>query len=280
MTMYEDDLEKVIKDDLYREAEVIQKKVNASGTEVSDALKKDIRSKLQGRIDAYEEEQAYAGLSEKDREALRLGRRLQEKRSAASDVHRKRRRKIYAAAAAAVVLVFTVGMTSMGGAEKIASVIEQAIGERKVVQVDSDEGNRVSENEDEQRAYQEMNEKFGTKPIRLANLKKGTKFIQMNLDDNLQIAELMYQYDEKTLLYIVSAGYYDSSLGVDADDEVIEKEMIEVEGNNIELTVYRVKGAGTIKCSAHFTYQKLEYFLVGKIDKDEFELILKNFYFS
>lgn len=281
MTMYKEDLEQVIKDDLYKEAEAIQKEVNASGIEeVPGVLKKDIRSKLQGRIDAYEEERAYAGLSEKDREALKLGRRLQEERSAAGDVRRKRRRKLYAATAAAVVLVFTVGMTSMGGAERIASVIEQVVGERKVVKVNSDDGNKVSENEDEQKAYQEINEKFGVKPIRLINLKKDAEFIQMNLDDNLQVAELMYQYDEKILVYVVSAGYYDSSFGLDADDEVIEKETIEVKGNNIELTVYQVKGTGTIKCLAHFTYQKLEYFLAGPMDKEEFELILKNLFFS
>lgn len=280
MTMYKEDLEQVIKDDLYKEAEAIQKEVNASGIEeVPGALKKDIRSKLQGRIDAYEEERAYAGLSEKDREALKLGRRLQEERSAAGDVRRKRRWKLYAATAAAVVLVFTVGMTSMGGAERIASVIEQVVGERKVVKVNSDDGNKVSENEDEQKAYQEINEKFGVKPIRLINLKKDAEFIQMNLDDNLQVAELMYQYDKKNLLYVISAGYYDSSFGFDADDEVIEKKTMEVEGNNIEMTVYQVKDTEVIKCSARFTYQRLEYFLTGKIDKDEFELILKNLYF-
>ena len=266
MTMYKDDLEQVIKEDLYREAESIQREVNAS--------------KLQERIDAYEEEQAYAGLSEKDREALKLGRKLQEERSAAKEARRKSRWKMYAATAAAAVLVLTVGMTSMGGAEKIASVIEQVVGGRKVVQVDSDEGNKVSENEDEKKAYQEIKDTFGVTPVKLTNQRKGIKFIRMNLDENLQIAEMMYQSNEANLLYIISAGYYDSSFGFDAEDEIIGKEIIEIEGNDIELTVYQVKGTNTIKCSAHFTYQKLEYFMTGKIDKAEFELILKTLFFS
>ena len=124
MTMQKDDLEQVIREDLYKEGEAIQKAMDASGTEdIPDALKKDIWFKLQERIEAYEEERVYAGLSEKDREALRLGRKLQEERSAAKHVRRKRRWKMYAASAAAVVLVLTAGMTSMGGAEKIVSVI-------------------------------------------------------------------------------------------------------------------------------------------------------------
>lgn len=281
MTMYKDDLEQVIKEDLYREAESIQREVNASEIEeVSSTLKNDIRSKLQERIDAYEEEQAYAGLSEKDREALKLGRKLQEERSAVKEARRKRRWKMYAATAAAAVLVLTVGMTSMGGAEKLASVIEQVVGGRKVVKVNSDEGNKVSENEDEKKAYQEIKDTFGVTPVKLTNQRKGIKFIRMNLDENLQIAEMMYQSNEENLLYIISAGYYDSSFGCDAEDEIIGKEIIEIEGNDIELTVYQVKGTNTIKCSAHFTYQKLEYFMTGKIDKAEFELILKTLFFS
>ena len=281
MTMYKDDLEQVIKEDLYREAESIQREVNASEIEeVSSTLKNDIRSKLQERIDAYEEEQAYAGLSEKDREALKLGRKLQEERSAVKEARRKRRWKMYAATAAAAVLVLTVGMTSMGGAEKLASVIEQVVGGRKVVKVNSDEGNKVSENEDEKKAYQEIKDTFGVTPVKLTNQRKGIKFIRMNLDENLQIAEMMYQSNEENLLYIISAGYYDFSFGFDAEDEIIGKEIIEIEGNDIELTVYQVKGTNTIKCSAHFTYQKLEYFMTGKIDKAEFELILKTLFFS
>ena len=281
MTMYKDDLEQVIKEDLYREAESIQREVNASEIEeVSSTLKNDIRSKLQERIDAYEEEQAYAGLSEKDREALKLGRKLQEERSAVKEARRKRRWKMYAATAAAAVLVLTVGMTSMGGAEKLASVIEQVVGGRKVVKVNSDEGNKVSENEDEKKAYQEIKDTFGVTPVKLTNQRKGIKFIRMNLDENLQIAEMMYQSNEENLLYIISAGYYDSSFGFDAEDEIIGKEIIEIEGNDIELTVYQVKGTNTIKCSAHFTYQKLEYFMNGKIYKAEFELILKTLFFS
>ena len=281
MTMYKDDLEQVIKEDLYREAESIQREVNASEIEeVSSTLKNDIRSKLQERIDAYEEEQAYAGLSEKDREALKLGRKLQEERSAVKEARRKRRWKMYAATAAAAVLVLTVGMTSMGGAEKLASVIEQVVGGRKVVKVNSDEGNKVSENEDEKKAYQEIKDTFGVTPVKLTNQRKGIKFIRMNLDENLQIAEMMYQSNEENLLYIISAGYYDSSFGFDAEDEIIGKEIIEIEGNDIELTVYQVKGTNTIKCSAHFTYQKIEYFMTGKIDKAEFELILKTLFFS
>lgn len=281
MAMQKDDLEQIIRDDLYSEAEAILKEVDASGTEeMPQALKDDIRLKLQSRIDTYEKEQAYAKLSEKDREALELGRKLQEERSGEKKSRGKKRFRIYAASAAAAVLVLAIGMTSTGGAERIASVIEQVVGGRKVVKVNSEEENKVSQNEDEQKAYQEIKDTFGVAPVRLVNLAESIKFIQLNLEDSLQIAEILYQYKEQNIWYIISAGYYDSSFGLDADDEVIDTEKIDVNGNIIELTTYQMNDTNEIKYSAHFTYHKLEYFLLGDVEKKDFEFILKNLYFS
>lgn len=280
MTMQKDDFEQIIKEDLYSEAEAIQKEIDAAGIEdVPSAFKKSMRLKLQNRIDEYEKEKICAGLSEKDREALLLGRKLLEERSASKKSGRKKRWKIYAASAAAVLLVLTVGITSIGGAERIGSVMELIIGNRKVVQVDSDEKNKVSKNEEEENAYQKIRDTFGVEPVKLIRLEKSMKFLQMDLDENLQVAEMLYQYNEKNFLYVVSAGYYNSSFGFDTDDKIIDKDIVEVDGNDIELIEYQVKQTGTIKCSAHFTYQKLEYFLTGKLEIEEFKKILKNLYF-
>lgn len=280
MGMQKDDLEQVIRDDLYSEAEAILREVDESGTEqMSSALKDDIRLKLQSRIDTYEKEQVYAGLSEKDREALMLGRRLQEERSDEHKTRRKRRLRAYMASAAAILLVLGVGITSTGGAERIASVIEQVVGGRKVVQVDSDEGNKVFREDEEKKAYQEIKDTFGVEPVRLATQKKGIKYIEMNINDDLQIAEMLYQYDNKKLLFVVSAGYYNSSFGFDTDDDVVDTEELDINGNIIELTTYRLGETNEIKCLAHFTYKKLEYFLQGSIEKEDFKLILKKLYF-
>lgn len=280
MTMQKDDFEQIIKEDLYSEAEAIQKEIDAAGIEdVPSAFKKSMRLKLQNRIDEYEKEKICAGLSEKDREALLLGRKLLEERSASKKSGRKKRWKIYAASAAAVLLVLTVGITSIGGAERVASVMELIIGDRKTVRVDSDKGNKILEDDEEQEAYQKIKDTFEIEPVKLIRLEKGMKFLQMDLDENLQVAEMLYQYNEKNFLYVVSAGYYNSSFGFDTDDKIIHKDIVEVDGNDIELIEYQVKQTGTIKCSAHFTYQKLEYFLTGKLEIEEFKKILKNLYF-
>ena len=280
MTMQKDDFEQIIKEDLYSEAEAIQKEIDAAGIEdVPSAFKKSMRLKLQNRIDEYEKEKICAGLSEKDREALLLGRKLLEERSASKKSGRKKRWKIYAASAAAVLLVLTVGITSIGGAERVASGMELIIGDRKTVRVDSDKGNKILEDYAEREVYHKIKDTFEIEPVKLIKLEKGMKFLQMDLDENLQVAEMLYQYNEKNFLYVVSAGYYNSSFGFDTDDKIIHKDIVEVDGNDIELIEYQVKQTGTIKCSAHFTYQKLEYFLTGKLEIEEFKKILKNLYF-
>lgn len=283
MANKEDRIEKKIKEDLYKKAEEIREEISRTeGSEISEELKEDIRIKLQEQINAYEEEKAYAGLSEEDREALRLGREIRDGRKAGKAplrmVRGKRRWRMYAAVAAAMVLVLAIGMTSMGGAERIASVIEQFVGERKVVKVNSDEGNMVSENEDEQKAYEEIKDAFGVEPVILMK-QSNIEFVQMNLDDKLQVAEMIYQYNNENLVYVINVGYYNSSFGIDVEDEIIKKEEIKIGRNVVEMTTYKVKGTEKEKCSAHFTYNTLEYFLTGTINEEDFKLILKKLYF-
>ena len=93
----------------------------------------------------------------------------------------------------------------------IVHIRENRYGDRKVVQVDSDEKNKVSKNEEEENAYQKIKDTFGAEPVKIIKQEKGIKFLQMELDENLQVAEMMYQYSNSNYLYIISAGYYKSS---------------------------------------------------------------------
>lgn len=78
MEKQKDNIEERIKEDLYSEAEAIRQKIDSKGTgEVSRDIKNDIRLKLQEKIDTYEKERVYANLSEEDREAMELGKKIQ-----------------------------------------------------------------------------------------------------------------------------------------------------------------------------------------------------------
>lgn len=69
-----DEFEEIIRENLYREADEIEERVQRSETEeLSDGQKDKVWQKLKTRIDIYEKESVYAALSEEDREALELG---------------------------------------------------------------------------------------------------------------------------------------------------------------------------------------------------------------
>ncbi len=274
-----DEFEEIIRENLYREADEIEERVQRSETEELSAGQKDkVRQKLKTRIDIYERESVYAALSEEDREALELGRKMREINAAGKGRRGRKKWKWLASAAAMFALVCVYGTTSMGTGEKFASAIEQIVGERRILQIDSGNENKVLEDEKEQKAYQEVKSVFGTDSARLLKT-SDMRFDSLKLDEDLQVAQLLYQYKKENLWYVISAGYFDFSFGFDAEDQIIEEEEIKREDVVVKLTVYRRKGSGKIECTVRFTYQKLEYFLAGNISKEDFELIVKNLYF-
>lgn len=288
--MGRDNIEYVLREELKREGREIQKENDASDIEdLSESKQAEILAKLQERIARHEKESEmeavaeltdmdiYARLSAEDREALELGRKVKEERRYA---RKKRTWKMYAAVAASIVLMFTVGMTSMGGPERIVSVVKQAIGGREVTQVDSGESNMILENEDEEKAYQEIENIFGVEVTRFNNSIEGISFIQMDLDETLQVAKLLYRYDEENILYLITANFSNASFGIDVEDKIIEQEIVYKSGNKIELTVYEIEKNKGEKCAAKFKYRDLEYYLVGTIEKEKFKKILENLYFS
>lgn len=285
MKNQEDHIAQTLREGLQNEAEAIREEIrNADIEDISDEQKEAIQKKLQAKIAQYETEfsdeltdmDIYAKLSKEDREALELGRKMRERQQR---VRKKRSRKLYFALAAAIVLVLAIGMTSMGGAERIVSVVKQAIGGREVTKINSDENNMVIENEEQEKAYQKVKEIFEIEPVKILNAPDDVQFVEMDLDENLQVATLLYDYNGKNVIYIISADYLGSSFGIDVEDKIVEKEKLNVEGTVIELTIYDVKETKEIKCSANFKYKGLEYFLVGKVDEEEFKEILNNLYF-
>lgn len=285
MKNQEEHIAQTLKEGLQNEAEAIREEIrNADIEDISDEQKEAIQKKLLAKIAQYETEfsdeltdmDIYAKLSKEDREALELGRKMRE---CQQRVRKKRSRKLYFALAAAIVLVLAIGMTSMGGAERIVSVVKQAIGDREVTKINSDENSMVIENEDEEKAYQEIKDIFGVEPAKFIKTTGKIRFVQMDLDEKLQIAKLLYKYDEENLIYIISADYLGSSFGIDIEDQVIKEEVLNINGQDIKLVTYRTEKNKDIKCSANFNYQGLQYFLIGIINEKDFKIILKDLYF-
>ena len=275
------DLEEIIREELQKEAEDIRETVESSeGESLSEDRKEKIRENLQNEIQAYEKENPYEQLSQEDREALELGRQIQRERQ--EDEKKKGGRRVWKIAlnlAAALVLVSVLGITSLGGPERIVEMVRTMVGDREVVKVNSDEDNLKIAEEREEEAYQEIKDTFGVDPVKIIKSLRGMVFSESVIDKKLQMAELYYQYNGENVVYLINTSYAGSSWGQDTEDEVTDTYYEEKDGTVIEIKEYQIEGENAKKYSANYKYKGVEYYLIGTMDKEDFEIIIDNLYF-
>ena len=286
MEEHKDELTEFLQEEFRKSAEKEEENIrNDTGLFMPEGMKESLRAKIDEQILEIQQEQAVAQLSDEDRKALELGRKImQEEKNAdvpaKKVVRRKKGWRLYVGLAAVLILVMAVGLTSIGGPERIVRFMKQAVGEREVEQTDSSEENLVIIENEEEKAYEEINKVFGVMPVKIINGPAGMKFNKMELDEKSQVAELLYSYNDKTVAYFVNASYRNSSWGIDVEDKVINTYIKIVETCKIEVKEYEEQKSKEIRCSAKYEYQGLEYFLIGTMDLDEFEIILENLGFS
>lgn len=276
------DLEEIIREELHKEAEETRRIVEASETEeLSRDRKEAIRQNLKEQIDEYKKEKVYEQLSPEDREALELGRQIRREREEAQEKKgRKRFGKIALNLAAVLALVSVLGITSVGGPARLVEMMKRAVGEREVVQVDSNEENLKIAEEREEEAYQKIKDAFGVDPVRIVGRPDGLRFSEMEIDNTIQIAEMYYQYKGKTIVYFINASYAETSWGIDVEDEVTDSYQIEKRNIGIELKEYQVANSKEKRYSASYKYGGVEYFLMGTMEKEDMEIIVKNLHFN
>lgn len=290
MSEKKDQLKEILKDQLNKEAKQIEEEVGLNDNEeipnelkirMKNALDQKIRER-EMRSEDMKRTDAYAKLSEEDQEALRLGREMLKNQSEEKIIytmHRKKRniRRIVALAAV-LILVMAVGMTSIGGPERMLQFVKSSVGGRQVSKVNSSDKNKIIEEEDEEKAYDKIGEEFGIEPVRIIWRLKGMEFIKMELDTDIQVAELDYIRDREKMEFIISASYGKVSLRADNEDEIIDHYYIK-ENVPIEVTEYKTPETETNRYKAEFKYNNLYYCLTGTMTKEEMENILKNLFF-
>ena len=291
MSEKKDQLKEILKDQLNKEAKQIEEEVGLNDNEeipnelkirMKNALDQKIRER-EMRSEDMKRMDAYAELSEEDQEALRLGREMLKNQSEEKKIytmHRKKRniRRIVALAAV-LILVMAVGMTSIGGPERMLQFMKSSVGGRQVSKVNSSDKNKIIEEEDEEKAYEKIEKEFGIAPVRLWWYPENMEFENMILDTDIQVAEVDYLYKDKKIEYFVSASYGEVSWGYDNEDKKIDYYCEQVKGTDIEVTEYETPETERNRYVAEFEYKKLHYCLSGELTKEEIENILKNLYF-
>lgn len=291
MSEKKDQLKEILKNQLNKEAKQIEEEVGLNDNEeipnelkirMKNALDQKIRER-EMRSEDMKRTDAYAKLSEEDLEALRLGREMLKNQSEEKKIYTMRRKKRnirrIVALAAVLILVMAVGMTSIGGPERMLQFMKSSVGGRQVSKVNSSDKNKIIEEEDEEKAYEKIEKEFGIAPVRLWWYPENMEFENMILDTDIQVAEVDYLYKDKKIEYFVSASYGEVSWGYDNEDKKIDYYCEQVKGTDIEVTEYETPETERNRYVAEFEYKKLHYCLSGELTKEEIENILKNLYF-
>ena len=137
-------------------------------------LKEQMREyqREQAENEAREREEAINNLSEEDRRALELGRKMLKAEVGTADTsekkvhYRRKPLKIYLALAAVIVCVLAMGITSMGGPERVVRMVRQAVGDREVEKNSTSRKIKTIASEDEEKAYQEIRDTFDTDVVK------------------------------------------------------------------------------------------------------------------
>ena len=320
-----DPFDRMILDDLEREADEIRRNVAAANLPpMTNEQKERIRENIQKEIDAREVQKICEQLPKEYQEALKIGMETIEKEnrksgkdneteatkvradketeegepgfganketeegelSAGTDEkkHRTRRKAYLSRVAAAVVIVLLaggIGVTSFGGPERVMEMMKRNVGSREVEQVDSNKDNLVIKEENEEEAYQKIKDELGIDPVRIVHKIKGFEFIQNKMEEDSQMAELMYRYKNETIVYVINTMHSKDSWGLNVDDKQLKSYKKVVKGKEFRIKEYETVKSKEKRYSARFDYKGGEYYIVGVMSDKDFYIILKNLYFS
>lgn len=235
--------------------------------------------------DAEEADDIISKLSPEDREALELGRKMMKAEIGATANDRKKARgrkrplKIYMALAAVIICVLAMGITSIGGPERVVRMVRQAVGDRDVEKTSRANNVKTVENEDEEKAYQKVEDTFATEVVKLTWKPTQMKFNNLELDEDNQIAELYYNDKGATMVYFINMSYSENSWGIDIEDKVYKEYERSIKNCKFSIKEYKINENDKNKCTAKFRYKNTEYFLIATMNSRDFEKILNNLIF-
>ena len=331
MEKHEDNLDKLLKAELEKEAGEIMEEMDSDESLQDISFPEDLDEKMWSKIQEYEEQQkAYEKLSDADKEAIRLGREVQAlrggentkdhlKKDVESDSYidnvvpieyvkhetdnkasddgtneeiekeagkkkvkkRKRHWKVYGIVAIVAVLAMMWSMVSIGGTPFFGRVLNDIIGDREMVKVNTEredgDKNKVDDY-DEFQVYEEIKKKMGVDVVRFLQKSDDMILVQSDIDEILKRVCLIYNNGENIIEYQMIFNYKEQSHGYDIEDKKIKEEQFEVDGKNIVIIQYELPDGGK-ESVAQFTYKDVFYTINTTMDAKSFKELLKTLYF-
>lgn len=276
MKMDDNELKRLLQEGMEYEADCIMEEVN-SDPNVKDVIApEDLHENLMKQIQEHEEakEKERENEAKEEQELIRLGKIYKKKRA----------RRKYIVLIAAVVCALAVGTISFGDGKKVFTEIQRRLGDREqsVVNTDDSDGTVVDEIASEEEAYEQINEKFGFYPVKIIYLPEGMEFIEISVEENLQLARLCYADDkEGRLTYRIITKNRTTSSNTDVEDKFIQEYSKEINGVVINIQEYLVEETNVQRWKVSFTYEEAQYsMIISGMQGEEVDKIVENLFFS
>ncbi len=259
---------------------------------------KGMKEAVMRKIYEQQHPEIYDGMSEEDKEALRLGRELlakrKEEREKDPDIRpdtavsprtkksrksRKFKLRVCALVAVMVMTILAVGITSIGGPQHLAEMVDRVFEGRSQISINSKDAEIIEADSEEERAYQRVKDELGFDAVRFCYKPKGMSFKGSQIDSALQFAYFMYSYNDKTINYNIVTNYRLHAMKFDIDDKLVDEYKILVDKVEISVKQFYIEESGETEYSAQYVYKDVDYLIFGVIDKETFEKIIKNLNF-
>ena len=253
-----------LKEELEKEAAEIEKEL-AEDPELDNLeVSKELDDAIYAEIQRYEKEQEEDKIKEFPLRTYK----------------KKKRAKLIVALVAILVLVMGMSVSSVGSKSYMKELIEKFTGKSQVDVTNVKDMESTSiEDLEEAKAYRKVDDMIKRKCVRIRNMPKGMKFINYSINEVIQQADLFYEYKGETIRYEIYLNQTDSSRGVTKEDAEIKMYELNDQKNKIKISERKTEEAEAIVMTAEFEYKGVFYQLRGKMEKNEFNKILKNLKF-
>lgn len=269
--------------------EKVREDEEVMNTPLPDGLEKNIKKRIRAievekMEHAIDEELAKAdeladvvefpreAMSAEDEEWIRLGKIYK----------KKQKSRKYFVAAAVAIFVLALGVTSIGGPEKVFEKVNWMLAGREQTNVDSDDDDVIQlENVEEEEVYQQIEDKFGFVPVRMYVLPDNVGFLEANIGEEIQGATILYGKEDKVrMTYVMRPNYRTGSFSKDIEDELLEEYIEETEYTDIYIRKYQLE-SDVERWAVQFEYKNVSYsMLIMDTNQKEVEKIVKNLIFS
>ena len=267
---------------LIEEEELFLKEVYSDPEVATAEPPADLQKKVFAQINAIKAAKREAELAEEERKAEEARRAEEQELIRLGKLYKKRKgyRK-YFVLAAVLILAMLFGVTSFGEPKKVFERVIGTLTGREQVNIDSEQEDvSKTDNVDEGKAYQEIENTFGFMPVHMNYLPEETEFLEMVLGEEVQAINMTYgENGEVKIIYLIRPNYRTSSIGKDIEDDYVEEYIEENEYTTITMRRYEIDGTEE-RWSIQFAYGETLYSMtIMDTSKEEVETIVENLYF-